>query len=65
MEKASDLTVFMVGNFSGKQRMAGGAIVSPALLKHAAERAAQDHDILKQQRKAAEVRGFLKYGSKK
>ena len=65
MEKASDLTASTAEHFSGKPRMAGGAIVSPALLKHAAERAAQGNDILKQQRKAAEVRGLLKNGAKK
>ncbi len=39
--------------------------MSPALLRHAAERAAQDNDVLKQQRKAAELRGLLKHGPKK
>jgi hypothetical protein len=65
LEKATDLTASMAEHFTGKPRMAGGAIVSPALLRHAAERAAQDNDILKQQRKAAETRGLLKNGNKK
>ena len=64
MEKSTDFSGSMAEHFSGKPRMAGGAIVSPALLKHAAEKAAQDNDILKQQRKAAEVRGLLKNGKK-
>ncbi len=40
--------------------MAGGAIISPASLGHAADKAAQDNEILKQQGKAAEVRGAFK-----
>ena len=50
----------MAPHFEGRTRMAGGAIVSPDLLRHVAEKAAQENDILKQQRKAAEVRALLK-----
>ena len=50
----------MSEHFNGRSRMAGGAIVMSSLLKYAAEKASQDSDILKQQRKAAEVRGLLK-----
>jgi hypothetical protein len=64
LEKSSDLTASMAEHFNGRPRMAGGAIVSPALLRHAAERASQENEILKQQRKAAEARGLLK-GPKK
>ena len=32
----------------------------PALLKSAAEKAAQDNELVKQQRKAAEARGLLR-----
>jgi hypothetical protein len=64
LEKASDVTASMAEHFGGRPRMAGGAIISPDLLRHAATRAAQDNEILKQQRKAAEVRGLLK-GPKK
>eukprot|EP00973_Karenia_brevis_P052464 7289783-Karenia_brevis.AAC.1 len=60
LDKARDVTSAMAEHFGGKPRMAGGAIVSPALLKHGSEKAAQDNDILKQQRKAAEVRALLK-----
>jgi hypothetical protein len=64
MEKSTDFSGSMAEHFSGKPRMAGGAIVSPALLKHAATKAAEDNDILKQQRKASDVRGLLKHGKK-
>lgn len=60
MATNKDLTATLSEHFSGRPRMAGGAIVSPALLKHAAEKAALDNDIVKQQRKAAETRALLK-----
>ena len=50
----------MAEPFNGRPRMAGGAIVMPASIRHAADGAAQDNEILKQQRKAAEVRVRLK-----
>lgn len=43
--------------FEGKHKMAGGAIVAPALIEHVAKRAAESSVILKQQRKALEARG--------
>ena len=55
-----DLSSALSQHFAGRPRMAGGAIISPALLKSAAENAAQENEILRQQRKAAEVRGLLK-----
>ena len=60
LDKSKDVTSAMAEHFGGKPRMAGGAIVSPALLKHVSEKAAQDYEILKQQRKAAEVRALMK-----
>ncbi len=56
LEKAKDVTSSLAEHFSGRPRMAGGAIVSPALLKHAAEWAAQDIELIKQQHKAVEAR---------
>ena len=44
--------------FAGRVRMAGGAIVSPRLIEFVARKAADNSDILKQQRKALEVRGL-------
>ncbi len=46
--------------FDGRPKMAGGAIVSPALLKTASEAAAARNEILRQQRKAIEARALLK-----
>jgi hypothetical protein len=40
-------------------RMAGGAIISHALIKHASERAVQENELLKQQHKALEARSLL------
>ncbi len=65
LEKCKDLVVSMGEHFAGKPRMAGGAIVSPELLRYAATKAAEDNEILKQQRKAAEVRGLLKQAGMK
>ncbi len=44
--------------FSGRVRVAGGAIASPSLFEHVAPRAAESSEILKQQRKALEARGL-------
>ncbi len=44
--------------FSGRLRMAGGAIVCPSLIEYVARKAAENSEILKQQRKAIEVRGL-------
>ena len=44
--------------FSGRARMAGGAVISPLLITHVAKKAAEDSEILKQQRKALEARGI-------
>ncbi len=43
--------------YSGRPRMAGGAIVDPSLIEFVAKRAAESSDILRQQRKALEARG--------
>ena len=56
LEKGMDLVSTISEQFAGRTHMAGGAIVSPTLLKHATEKAAQSNEILKQQRKAAEAR---------
>ena len=42
IEKVKDIISTMSEHFSGRPRMEGGAIVSPALMEHAAEKAAQD-----------------------
>ena len=60
LDKSRDLASTMAEHFSGRPRMAGGAIVAPTLIKHAAEKAAQDNEILKQQRKAVEARVLLR-----
>ncbi len=44
--------------FSGRVRMAGGAIVCPSLIEHVARKAAESSETLKQQRKALGARGF-------
>jgi hypothetical protein len=59
LAKSPDSTAQVREYFSGKARMTGGAIISPALLKAASTQAAQDNDILKQQRKALETRALL------
>ena len=60
LSKAKDLTSVVSEHFNGRARMPGGAIIAPALFKHAADRAAQDNEIVKQQRKAADARILLK-----
>ena len=59
-KNADNSTAVLAESFAGEPRMAGGAMVSPVLLKHAADRAAATNDILKQQRKTAEVAAVLK-----
>eukprot|EP00973_Karenia_brevis_P038387 5292863-Karenia_brevis.AAC.1 len=54
LEKVKDTTAALSEHFGGRPRMAGGAIISPALLKYVSEKAAQDNELVKQQRKAAE-----------
>ena len=44
--------------FSGRPRMAGGAIICPALIAHVARKAHEDSELLRQQRKALEARGL-------
>ncbi len=53
--------------FSGRARMAGGAVISPLLIEYVAKRAGENSEILKQQRKALEARGLAapKAGGKK
>ena len=50
---------------AGRPRMQGHAVVSPALITYVARKAAEDSDILKQQRKALEARGLAPAGPKK
>ena len=44
--------------FRGRSRMAGGAIISPLLIEYVAKKSGENSEILKQQRKALEVRGL-------
>ena len=55
-----DMSSSIAEHFSGRPQMSGGAIISPALIKYAAEKATQQNEILKQQRKVAETRALLK-----
>ncbi|CAE8641626.1 unnamed protein product, partial [Polarella glacialis] len=50
--------------FLGRNRRTGGAIISPALIKWVADKAAQDSSILKEQRKAAEERAIRNKNNK-
>jgi hypothetical protein len=62
LAKVKDVAGVISEHFSGRPRMLGGAIISPALLKSAADRAAQDNELVKQQRKAADARIRLRSG---
>ena len=64
LTKVKDISGVVGEHFSGRPRMPGGAIISPALLKSVAEKAAQDNELVKQQRKAADARILLKQGKK-
>ena len=64
MDKNSGVAI-LSSFFDGRTKMAGGAIVSPALLKSASESASTRNEILRQQRKAMEVRTLLKGGKAK
>ena len=46
----------MQANFSGDQRMHGGALVYTPLLSHIAKKKGEEGELIKQQRKAAEGR---------
>ena len=52
------MAVLTADLLAGRHRLAGGAVISPLLIEHVAERAAENSDILKQQRKALEARGL-------
>ena len=64
MDKNSGVAI-LSSFFDGRTKMAGGAIVSPALFKSASESASTRNEILRQQRKAMEVRTLLKGGKAK
>ena len=51
--------------FAGRPRMLGHSIVNPELIAYVARKAAEDSEILKQQRKALEARGLSLPGAKK
>ena len=53
-----DATSLTSDAFAGRPRMAGGAVVMPELITHVAKRAAEDAEILTQQRKALEAGGL-------
>ena len=50
--------------FSGRGRRAGGAIISPELLKWVAEKAARDASVAKEIRKAGEERSLARAKAK-
>ena len=43
-------------HFSGRARMAGGAIVCPLLLTYVAKKVGEEAELVKQQRKAADAK---------
>ena len=60
LNSAKDVMPTFASHFDGRPKMAGGAIVAPALLKAVADKAAAENDIIKQQRKALEARTLLR-----